>query len=278
MKKRGKCQSFTFSLTALLTRSKQHEDNDIMPRFFISASQIGCRDDGSKTVLIMGDDAAHITRSLRMKPGEAVTVCDSAQHEYFCTVGAVGETVVLDVVSEGECLSEPPYRATVYQALVKGDKFDTVVQKAVECGAFRIVPFISSRCIVRLDKKDAAKKAARWQRIAEEAAKQCGRGIIPEVSPLMTFEEAARDAAKCNIPLFCFEKENGMSLRGAVNNAHGSDSISVMIGSEGGFSNAEAELAESAGMMSVSLGHRILRTETASSFVLSCLSYALEMK
>lgn len=249
-----------------------------MPRFFISVSQIGCRDDGSKTVLVMGDDAAHITRSLRMKPGEAVTVCDSAGHEYFCTVRSVGEMVALDVMSEGECLSEPPYRAAVYQALVKGDKFDTVVQKAVECGAFRIVPFISSRCIVRLDKKDAAKKVARWQRIAEEAAKQCGRGMIPEVSPLMTFEEAVRDAATCDLPLFCFEKENGMSLSGAVDRAKKTDSIALMIGSEGGFSDAEAETAARLGMTSVSLGHRILRTETASSFVLSCLSYALEMQ
>ncbi len=252
-----------------------------MPRFFISESQVGVRDDGSKTVLIMGDDAAHITRSLRMKPGEAVTVCvsgDSAQHEYFCTVGAVGETVTLDVVSEGECLSEPPYRAAVYQALVKGDKFDTVVQKAVECGASRIVPFISSRCIVRLDKKDAAKKITRWQRIAEEAAKQCGRGIIPEVAPLMTFEEAVRDAAKCHIPLFCFEKEDGLSLPSALADSDRKSDIAVMVGSEGGFSDSEAELAAGAGMVSVGLGRRILRTETASSFVLSCLSYALEMQ
>lgn len=250
---------------------------EIMPRFFISEAQIGRRDDGSKTVLIVGDDAAHITKSLRMKPGESVVVCDGSRREYNCTVSSVGEAVALDVISEGVCPAEPPYEATVYQALIKGDKFDTVVQKAVECGATRIVPFISSRCIVRLDKKDAAKKAVRWQRIAEEAAKQCGRGIIPEVGELMTFDEALRSAAECDISLFCYEKETG-SLRAALSDAPIPTSAAIMIGSEGGFSDSEAAAAESAGMISVGLGKRILRTETASSFALSCLSYAFEME
>lgn len=254
-----------------------------MPRFFISASQLGSRDDGAKTVLITGDDASHITNSLRMKQDEPVTVCDGEGHEYFCTVGTVGESVTLNVVTEGECLAEPPYKAIVYQALVKGDKFDTVVQKAVECGASRIVPFISSRCVVRLSKKDAEKKIPRWQRIAMEAAKQCGRGIIPEVAPLMDFEEAVSDAANCDIPLFCFEKEDSLSLRTALDRAAGAGcarmrSVAVMIGSEGGFSDDEQKRASEAKMLSVGLGRRILRTETASSFVLSCLSYAFEMK
>lgn len=249
-----------------------------MPRFFISEGQIGCRSDGSKTVIIMGDDAAHITRSLRMKPGEAVTVCDKNRREYQCTVNSVGEAVTLDIISEEASPAEPPYRAVIYQALIKGDKFDTVVQKSVECGALRIVPFISSRCIVRLDKKDAAKKVARWQRIAEEAAKQCGRGIIPAVSPLMTFDEAVKDAALADISLFCYEKEESKNLRGALSCAAPDSTVSVMIGSEGGFSESEADAASLGGMTSVSLGKRILRTETSAPFVLSCLSYALEMQ
>lgn len=251
-----------------------------MPRFFIDKSQIGQRENGEKTVLIMGDDATHITKSLRMKEGQQLTVCDAQGKDYLCRVERTGETVTLAVVEETECLSEPPYRATVYQALIKGDKFDTVVQKAVECGAYRLVPFISERCIVRLDKKDAAKKVIRWQRIAEEAAKQCGRGIIPAVSGLLTFKEAVAEAALADIPLFCYEEERGFSLKTAVETAKEKKNVknvSLIIGSEGGFAPSEAQLAKSAGMTSVGLGRRILRTETASSFVLSCLSYGLEM-
>lgn len=266
-----------------------------MPRFFIEPSQIGTAGDGSRTVLIMGDDAAHITKSLRMKPGERVTVCDGDCGEYDCVVRKTGDTVTLDVCEERRSASEPPYRAVVYQALVKGDKFDTVIQKAAECGACRIVPFISERCVVRLTEKDAEKKRSRWQRIALEAAKQCGRGRVPEVAPLMDFSSAVREAAKSSIALFCYEDERGLSLpaalksakvtesigraesAGAFENAEVPESISVMIGSEGGFSSAEAAEAAQCGMRSVSLGRRILRTETASSFVLACLSFAYEL-
>ncbi|MDD6095311.1 MAG: 16S rRNA (uracil(1498)-N(3))-methyltransferase [Clostridia bacterium] len=248
-----------------------------MPRFFITASQIGERDSGEKTVLIFGEDAAHITKSLRMKPGEQVTVCDGVGREYSCMVEKTGETVTLAVTGEKQCETEPPYRATVYQALVKGDKFDTVVQKSVECGACRIVPFISERCIVRLDKKEAAKKVLRWQKIAEAAAKQCGRGIIPEVSGLLTFKEAVAEASRADIPLFCYEDESGRTLRPFLEEEGKCETVSLMIGSEGGFSPSEAQLAVSEGMVSVGLGKRILRTETASSFVLSCLSYRFEL-
>lgn len=248
-----------------------------MPRFFITASQIGERDSGEKTVLIFGEDAAHITKSLRMKPGEQVTVCDGVGREYSCMVEKTGETVTLAVTGERQSDTEPPYRATVYQALVKGDKFDTVVQKSVECGASRIVPFISERCIVRLDKKEAAKKVLRWQKIAEAAAKQCGRGIIPEVSGLLTFKEAAAEASRADIPLFCYEDESGRTLRPFLEEEGECETVSLMIGSEGGFSPSEAQQAVSEGMVSVGLGKRILRTETASSFVLSCLSYRFEL-
>lgn len=248
-----------------------------MPRFFIDKEQIGEKSDGKKTVIIMGADALHITKSLRMKEGEEITVCDKEGTEYLTSVEKTGETVFLSVNGERKCLSEPPYFATVYQALVKGDKFDTVVQKAVECGAVRIVPFISERCIVRCDKKDAEKKIARWQRIAEEAAKQCGRGIIPEISPLMTFKEAVTDAAKADIPVFCYEGENEKSLP-EVFMSEKHETVSVMIGSEGGFSPSEVLAASDAGMISTGLGKRILRTETASSFVLSCLSYQFELQ
>ena len=248
----------------------------LMPRFFVCASQIGVRDTGEKTVLIFGDDAAHITKSLRMKEGETLCVCDMARREYDCRILSVGQEVLLSVEAERECDTEPPYFATVYQALCKGDKFDSVVQKAVECGASRIVPFISDHCVVRLTKKDCEKKCVRWQRIAAEAAKQCGRGIIPEVAPLMTYNEMLSDAARADAPLFCYEAEDTVSLPSAVK-GNGAKTVSVVIGSEGGFSVDEARGAKDAGLVSVSLGRRILRTETVSSFVLGALSYELEL-
>ncbi len=219
----------------------------------------------------------HIAKSLRMKAGEKLDVCDMGRREYTCVITEVGETVFADVISEKNSDTEPPYTAVLYQALVKGDKFDTVVQKAVECGVTRIVPFISDRCVVRLDKKGAAKKAERWQRIALEAAKQCGRSIIPEICPLMTYKEAISAASEADIPLFCYEAERGHTLPSALKDAPQSPTISIMIGSEGGFSVAEADLAMEKGMKCVGLGKRILRTETASSFVLACLCYELEL-
>lgn len=250
-----------------------------MPRFFVTASQVGVRDDGRKTVLIMGEDASHITRSLRMKQGEKITVCDMARVEYECEIMTTGETVCAMVLSEAPSENEPPYAATLYQALIKGDKFDTVVQKAVECGVSRIVPVLTDRCIVRLNKAECAKKILRWQRIADEAAKQCGRGSLVTICDMMTFKEAVAAAAADELSLFCYEGESAVSVSAALKEIEGRpENISFMIGSEGGFSTAEAELAVKGGMKSVTLGSRILRTETASSFLLACLSYEYEMK
>ena len=249
-----------------------------MPRFFVTASQIGVRDDGTKTVLILGDDASHIARSLRMEPGEPLVVCDMARREYDCVIDSVGDSVTATVVSERESSSEPPYRATLYQALIKGDKFDTVVQKAVECGVSRIVPVLTDRCVVRLDKRDCAKKCARWQRIADEAAKQCGRGSLVPVEGMMTFKEALSDAASADISLFCYEGEETTSLKSALEKYDGAPgSVSFFIGPEGGFSVREAESSRDAGLSGVGLGGRILRTETAASFVLACLAYQYEL-
>ena len=249
-----------------------------MPRFFVRSSQIGIADGGRKTVMIPGEDASHITKSLRMRAGDSLVVCDMAGVEYDCRLTSVGDTVFADVVSERKTDTEPPYRATLYQALIKGDKFDTVVQKAVECGVSRIVPVLTERCVVRLTAKDCEKKRIRWQKIADEAAKQCGRGALAEVAGLLTFKEAIEEAPRADVSLFCYEGENGTTLKSALKE-HGGvpGTVSFMIGSEGGFSVKEAEAAIAAGMIPVGLGKRILRTETAPSFVLSCLAYEYEL-
>ena len=241
-----------------------------MPRFFVSPSQIT-----ADSVTVTGDDAHHISRSLRMRVGEGLTVCDGAGTDYSCVIaGFSPDTVTLTVCSSSPSRSEPPYRATVYQSLVRGEKFDTVIQKSVEYGAAAIVPVVTSRTEVKLSPADAEKKRIRWQRIAAEAAKQCGRGVIPEVAPVMTFADAVSTAA--GVKLFCYENERTVHLRDAVSDADMSGDFAVFVGPEGGYSDSEAESAEAAGCRVISLGRRILRTESAAPFALACLSFALE--
>ncbi len=249
-----------------------------MPRFFVDAAQIE-----NGTVTLVGDDAHHISRSLRMAVGEIVTVCDMQAHEYLCELtDFLPDRVLARVLSSTPSESEPPYVAHVYQALPKGDKLDSVIQKAVECGAAAITTFESERCIVRLKGENEEKKVERRRRIALEAAKQSGRGMLPTVFPTCSFAEAVREAATADLALFCYEDERGETLASVLQGARAAGlpehpTISLMIGSEGGFSAAEAAAARAAGMRSVGLGKRILRTETAASFALSCLVYEFEM-
>ncbi len=251
-----------------------------MPRFFVTQDQIadGC-------VTIHGDDAHHIARSLRMAVGEPITVCDGLR-EYHCEIISFDEDVRVSarVVSSTSLRNEPPYSVTLYQALPKGDKLDMIIQKAVECGADAIVPFESERCVVRMRPEAETRKTERRARIAVEAAKQCGRGRLPVVCPTIAFEEMLCRAATADIVLFCYEGEETIPLKkvlcqkrndGTLDQEH--PQIAVIIGSEGGFSPREAAAAGEMGFFSVGLGGRILRTETASGFVLSCLVYEFEL-
>lgn len=240
-----------------------------MPRFFVTSDAIS-----PDRITITGDDARHISRSLRMKSGESLTVCSPDGIEYDCVIAEItAEAVILDVLSSAPSANEPPYRAVVYQSLVRGERFDTVIQKSVEFGAHRIVPVATARATVKLSAADAEKKRVRWQRIAEEAAKQCGRACVPEVAPLMTFDRAISEAG--GTKLFCYEDERTLHLRDAISEEIGE--FSIFIGPEGGYAPEEAALAAQAGAQTVSLGRRILRTESAAPFVLACLSYALEV-
>ena len=243
-----------------------------MPRFFIEegAAAPGVGD----LYTVSGEDARHIASSLRMREGEKLTLCDGAGNDYLCSVVSVGRDVTARVLSVFPSRGEPPYRAAVYQALVKGDKFDSVVQKSVECGASSVTPFLSSRCVSRPDERSAGKKAERWRKIAAEAAMQCGRGALPEVGEAIPFSEAIKKAAAADIPLFCYEG-GGEPLRDVLRGMR-PGTVSVIIGPEGGFSPEEAAEAAAAGMKTVSLGARILRTETVAQTVLSCLSYEFE--
>ena len=253
-----------------------------MPRFFIDPSAVS-----GDTVTLTGDNARHASYSLRLAPGDRIKACDQ-QTAYLCEmVSFDGETATARILSAAPIDTEPPFAARLYQALPKGDKLDMVIQKAVECGAKEIVPFESSRCIVRAKPEAEVRKTERRCRIAEEAAKQCGRGVIPTVRPTVTFGEAMKAAKDADLALFCYEGQEVMPLPAVLEmaiptleNARAEGrvpEIAIFVGSEGGFSPEEAAAARSAGFAMTGLGKRILRTETASGFVLSCLIYALEL-
>ncbi len=249
-----------------------------MPRFFISPADIR---DGE--VVLTGENAHHIAYSLRLAAGERVRVCDGAQVHLCELVAFDGETVTAHVLSSSPVDSEPPYFAHLFQALPKGDKLDTVIQKAVECGVSAVTPFESSRCIVRQKPEAEARKTERRARIAAEAAKQSGRGIIPAVYPTVDFSAMLTAAADCDLVLFCYEGEGTRSLPDILASAEPTlptdrlPKIALIIGSEGGFSPEEAAEASDRGFQMTGLGPRILRTETASGFVLAGLAYALEL-
>ena len=250
-----------------------------MPRFFVCKDQI---EDG--IVTIKGDDAHHISRSLRMAAGESITVCDMQKYEYECELYEfLPDCVRARVISMIHAQTEPPYDIHLFQALPKGDKLDSIIQKSVECGVTEITTFESERCIVRIKDGGEAKKLERRQRIALEAAKQSGRGCVPTIHPSVTFRSALQSAAQSELVLFCYEGDGTESLSLQVdlwkkeNPDRKPKSISIVIGSEGGFSTKEAAMAEDAGLRLTGLGKRILRTETASSFVLACLAFAFEM-
>lgn len=251
-----------------------------MPRFFVTKDQIE-----ADIVTLYGDDAHHISRSLRMASGERITVCDMQKNEYSCVLDTfLPDRVTARVESISKSDTEPPFRAHLYQALPKGDKLDFIIQKSVECGISSITTFISERCIAKETANDG-KKLARRKRIALEAAKQSGRGIVPEVLPTVGFREAISSAADADIALFCYEGDETLSLRSFLSEkkarlaAEGisEPSISIVIGSEGGFSLSEVSAAKDAGLIPVGLGKRILRTETASSFALGCIVYEFEL-
>lgn len=237
-----------------------------MPRFFVESL-------AGDPIVIEGGDARHIALSLRMKQGEELILCDGKGTEAVCAVASLcPESVVLDVKERRASETEPKTRITLYQALPKADKMEYIVQKAVELGVYRIVPVLTSRCISRPDEKTAAKKRERLCKIAAEAAKQSGRGIIPEVDGVLTFKNAVKEMSTAGLPIFFFEHAS-LPLRKYMEKYTGGD-IAVMVGAEGGFSDEEAAFAEENGLLSASLGPRILRCETAPVAALAAIMYA----
>lgn len=244
-----------------------------MARFFVDKEKIS-----ENRIVIDGPDAHHIARSLRMAEGDEATVCDNEGGEYRCTLVRIrDEECILEIIETRDSKTEPKVNITLFMAYPKGDKLETVIQKAVELGVSRIIPFESSRCIKRPKAEKIEKQTMRLVRIAEEAAKQCGRAKIPTVTQPMSFSDMLEEANESTLSLLCYENEDGLTIKDIIKGRETPDSVSVIVGSEGGFSAEEAELAKNSGCISVSLGNRILRCETAPSFALSVLSYEFEL-
>lgn len=234
--------------------------------WFFTESEIG-----SDNFIITGENARHISKSLRMKPNEVLTLVTPEKEQLDCVITAVNpNSVEVEITSRKPCENEPDVEITLYQALPKGDKMEYIVQKCVELGISRIVPVISARCISRPDKKSLAKKQIRWQKIAREAAQQSRRGIIPKVETAVSFQEAVKQCAQ-NEQNIIFYEMGGESVKQLINRK--TESIGIFIGSEGGFEQAEVDLAVQNGANAATLGRRILRAETAPLAALSVIMY-----
>ena len=235
-----------------------------MPRFFTEHGD-------ENEIILTGEDARHIGFSLRMRPGETLTVCAEGI-DYECEITRItGDAVYLHPVHIAPCAAEPSVAVTLYMAVPKQDKLAEIVQKCTELGVSRIVPVLTARCVARPTKADFGKKQERLQKIACAAAKQSGRGIIPEVTGLVTWKEALRQLQEEDISVMLYEEQGGVRF-GAVP-LEGCRNIGLFIGSEGGIGEDEAEQAIRAGIHRVWLGRRILRCETAPTAALSILMY-----
>lgn len=238
-----------------------------MTRFFISPEELD-RD----SIVLTGENAQH-GKVLRLKTGEEVLVCDGCGREALCRVeDMLQKEIVLSVLKRQDSQSEAAVQVSVYMAFPKADKLEHVIQKATELGAYEIVAFPSDRCVSRPDEKSLKKKLERWQKIAASAAEQSGRGRIPEVLTLPSYQAALERAAKADKALLFYENEQATTLKMAL--SHSSyTTVSLLTGPEGGLEELEVEKAKDAGLQVCTLGKRILRCETAPLCALSAVMY-----
>lgn len=245
-----------------------------MYQFFVEPGQI---QDGK--IIITGGDVNHIRNVLRMKPGEEIAVSNGIDgREYRCGIETFTENeVICSLRFIKEDAVELPARIYLFQGLPKADKMELIVQKAVELGAFAVIPVSCKRAVVKLDERKAAGKIARWQKIAQAAAKQSRRAVVPQVGEVMTMSQAIAFSRRCKVRLIPYELAEGMErTRQLIEGLRPGEDVAVFIGPEGGFEREEVEAAALDGISPVTLGKRILRTETAGMAVLSLIMYQLE--
>ncbi len=245
-----------------------------MHRFYVNPDQI--RDN---MITISGSDVNHIKNVLRMKPGDPLIICNGQGKDCYCIINRVSDKeIIVDISSVEDTKSELAARITLFQGLPKKDKLELIIQKAVELGVYEIIPVMTARSVVRLeDKKKEEKKLERWQAIAEGAAKQSGRGYIPKVQLVIGYKEAVAKASAMDTAVIPYENASGIQLtRDIIGGLQKGSSIGILIGPEGGFEEAEIEQAQEHGITPITLGRRILRTETAGLALLSMMVLALE--
>ena len=244
-----------------------------MYRFYISEEQIR-----ENEITIEGSDVNHIRNVLRLEVGDWVVACDGKDRDYVSRIhGMEKDAVLLRVEKVRPTGTELPTRITLFQGIPKKDKMEFIIQKSVELGVYEIVPVMMKRCVVKLDDKKAKKKQERWQGIAESAAKQCDRGMIPRVHEPVTMEEAIDMARELDYNMIPYELQDGIDdSREIVAHACTQDSVGIFIGPEGGFEADEVEQAMACGMEAMTLGKRILRTETAGMALLSILMFQMQ--
>ncbi len=244
-----------------------------MHHFFVTPDQVK-----EEYIYIEGTDVNHVKNVLRMKIGEELEICDGTQRKYLCEIEEMtAEYVCAKIKEELGADTELPSKIYLFQGLPKGDKMELIIQKAVELGVFEIIPVAAKRAVVKLDDKKAGKKVERWQAIAEGGAKQSGRSVIPKVKGVMSWKEALQYASALDVVLVPYELAEGMrETKEIISAITPGQSVGIFIGPEGGFETSEVESAMAVGAKAITLGKRILRTETAGLTTLSILMYHLE--
>ena len=248
-----------------------------MPKFFITNQNIK-----DNKIIIIGQDVNHLKNVLRKKLGDTITICHTeTEMNYLCEIEGLGETeITCHIVEKLEANAESNIKVTILQALPKADKMELVIQKSVELGVYDITPVEMKRCVVKLKEKDKRKKIERWQKIAEVAAKQSGRNSIPQINDSISLKNVCNLCQEYDIVIVAYENEKQNKLRYELEklklNATQELKIGILIGPEGGIEDSEIALLQERGAKIVTLGNRILRTETVALNILSIIMYELE--
>lgn len=251
-----------------------------MYHFFVDPAQIS-----EKTVIITGDDVNHIKNVIRLKPGDEISISNGIDgRDYRCGISSISDTEVLcELRFIKEDGVELPAKVYLFQGLPKGDKMEFIIQKMVELGVYEIIPVAMKRCVVKLDDKKAKNKITRWQSISEAAAKQSKRGVVPQITDVMTYKQALEYAKDMECKLVPYEMEGSLEdatgmkgTKALIESIKPGERVAIFIGPEGGFEEQEIQAAKEMGMRPVTLGKRILRTETAGMTAMAWIMYQLE--
>ncbi len=242
-----------------------------MARFFVNPEQVK-----GKQIEIKGQDVKHIRDVLRLSLDDQITICDGQGIDYQVAIAQIDQDFIMaNILNHKQARSETNVQITLFQSLIKGNRFEWVIQKAVEIGVYKIVPMTTAHCVVKIKQDKKAKtKLTRWNNIAQSAAKQSGRGIIPVVENPVSYMEAIQESRQMDFSCMAYEKETSGSLKNYLQSFQGK-SLGIFIGPEGGFSKEEVAMAQETQLRSITLGPRILRSETASIVLLSNMLYEL---